>query len=391
MVIMVCKRIFRPSLALLSLLVLVHLTSCSGGLPAPVCPEDSDGITWQLSPSGRGVAMIDEELFGNMITLMSEVPNSTSIATDCIPDEFASRYSNQVDFVFVVMNISGSEFINYDPELHIANYSSQQREFDTGIGTRSLSSPEPVGPDSMRSYIFLRNREALRDGPSLHEIAHAWSAFLVGPDALARQLQRDPPGHWGFTSVGGELGGWDASTLQELGGGRYRACKPDDDDRFLPEGYSENDLPYAPLELYLMGLIGPDEVPDTQVAVNPYSSNIFHVSFQAGHCTEFSADDVVTVTIDEIIAANGLRMPDVTESPKDFTAAVVVVSDEPLTEDEWDDIEVGMNCLEETDGCVNFIQTDIGIIIDTNRPFVISFQEATGGRATLEFVELTER
>ena len=80
---------------------------------------------------------------------------------------------------------------------------------------------------------------------------------------------------------------------------------------------------YSPLELYLMGLIPPDEVPPMHILTNPDFS-------RAGHITSAS---VRTITIQDVIAAEGgVRSPDVAESQKAFNLAYVVIQDQPYND-----------------------------------------------------------
>ena len=76
---------------------------------------------------------------------------------------------------------------------------------------------------------------------------HTWANFVIEPGRP----------HWGFSSANGVLGGFDSAELVRLGNGRYAAGS---------FGTLGNDLPYSPIELYLAGLIAPEEVPDLWVA-----------------------------------------------------------------------------------------------------------------------------
>jgi hypothetical protein len=75
----------------------------------------------------------------------------------------------------------------------------------------------------------------------------------------------------------------------------------------LPTGFSM-------LDLYAMGLIGPDEVKDTFLIANPQlvSPNIF-------------SGTRVPVRIQDVIAACGERRPGVRDSQKDFTIGIYLL------------------------------------------------------------------
>jgi hypothetical protein len=77
----------------------------------------------------------------------------------------------------------------------------------------------------------------------------------------------------------------------------------------------------------------------------------------------------VTYTIEDFIARFGERIPDYQSSQKDFQALVVVVTDEPVSDEEW--------ALIESDILKQEKQGPVNDEMQTN------FWEATGGRATI--------
>ncbi|NNC89198.1 MAG: hypothetical protein HKN82_12130 [Akkermansiaceae bacterium] len=76
---------------------------------------------------------------------------------------------------------------------------------------------------------------------------------------------------------------------------------------------------YPPLELYLMGLIGPGEVPDT--------------TYYRYNQSDQSIIEIFHLSIDDITTTFGPRNPGVADSQKEFAAAFVVITPpgEPLT------------------------------------------------------------
>ena len=86
-----------------------------------------------------------------------------------------------------------------------------------------------------------------------------------------------------------------------------------DDDYYVPAtGWSY-------LDLYLMGLIAPNEVPDFFILRNLAAAG----SDPNGHPI-FKADRT-KVTIQDVIAVHGPRQPDVDHSQKEFNTGMVVV------------------------------------------------------------------
>ena len=374
-------RFAAPRVPTFQLLICLTWLALPGGCSDSICP-DRPPDEFQLSPTGRAVAYVDREIFANVLNWM-EAPTTDdpAISFDCLIDYFTARFSNNVDIIFVVMNQSRGEFLEQSARKVIANFTASQRFFESGIGSFRRPPISNVGPPRLRSYSFLGVRDGLLAGPSLHEIAHGWSAYLDGPLSLAEQTDQDPISHWGFTSVGGVLGGWDASSLEVLGDEQYRVCTASPHEAFAPQGYAHNSVPYAPLELYLMGLLDPDDVPDIQVAIDPVLTTV------EGTCVTFQATELETVSVAEIIAANGVRLPSRQDSPKHFDVALIVIAQQPLTDAEWQVYEDAMICMEATSDCGNLAT---GIAHDGREVVFqpLTFFEATGGRASLRFAVL---
>ena len=214
-----------------------------------------------------------------------------------------------------------------------------------------------VSTGSVLSLLHLPEADGLVNGPSLHEIMHRWGNYL-------ESVQTGVNGHWGFSSVGGLLGGWAPGTLQSLGGGRYSAGLAAGRVGFGTGGYASNGLRYAPLELYLMGLIPLREVPDIQIARD--------ASFTANGI--FTASSIATVTGAQIVAIDGPRVPDHTVSQRDFHALFVVVTKAPLNNPGW---------ARYDQQAVEF-----GRAANDGDDFNSNFWEATGGRARMDFSHL---
>ena len=350
------------------------------GCSDQICPDRPPAMIHR-APNGRAVAFVDRQLFANIHDWLERAERDPATSFDCLLNDFTAAFSNDVDMIFLVMNQSRSEFIERRRRDVISNFTSSQRIFETGIGTLPRSPVATVGPPGMRCYSFFGVREGLTTGPSLHELAHAWCAYLDGPPSLAVQLDAEPAGHWGFTSVGGALGGWDPQSLEDLGAGQYRVCGPSQLESFSPQGYANNTIPYAPLELYLMGLIAAEEVPDIEVAINPV------LTTREGSCATFVADEIERVTIGDIVSANGARNPANQDAQKHFTLALVVISPEPLTTSEWQFYEDAVVCMESTAPCGDAI-TGINQAGEFSQFVPLTFFQATGGRASLRFATL---
>ncbi len=150
-----------------------------------------------------------------------------------------------------------------------------------------------------------------------HEMGHCWSAFVsakvngetftLGPVHWARGLQAPVPFPYQRPTEASAMGG---GVWQDNFDGTFTQL---DDDYYVPAtGYSY-------LDLYLMGLISPAEVPDFFILKNLVPTG----KDTNGHPI-FKADRT-KVTIQDVIAVEGPRLPDVDHSQKKFNTGIVVV------------------------------------------------------------------
>ena len=185
----------------------------------------------------------------------------------------------------------------------------------------------PVGSDHDLTFYLHQLAERSPDGKILpynyamsqigHEMGHRWAAFVsanvnggtiqLGPVHWARGLQAPVAFPYQRPTEASAMGG---SVWQDNFDGTYTQL---DDDYYVPAtGYSY-------LDLYLMGLISAAEVPDFFILQNlvPAGNKLDgHPIFKA---------DRTKVTIQDVIAAEGSRLPDVDHSQKKFNTGIVVV------------------------------------------------------------------
>ncbi len=151
-----------------------------------------------------------------------------------------------------------------------------------------------------------------------HEMGHRWSAFVsakvgeetipLGPTHWARGLQAPVPFPYVRPTEASIMGG---GVWQDNFDGTFTQL---DDDYYVPAtGYSY-------LDLYLMGLISPGEVPDFFILRTLVSTGKRDVN---GHPI-FKAERT-KVTIQDVIAAEGVRSPDVEKSQRQFNTGMVIV------------------------------------------------------------------
>jgi hypothetical protein len=150
-----------------------------------------------------------------------------------------------------------------------------------------------------------------------HEMGHRWSAFVsakvdgdkipLGPVHWARGLHAPVAFPYQRPTEASAMGG---SVWQDNLDGTYTQL---DDDYYVPAtGYSY-------LDLYLMGLISAAEVPDFFLL-----KNLVPTGKDANQRPIFKAERT-KVTIQDVIAVEGQRLPDVDHSQREFNTGMVVV------------------------------------------------------------------
>ena len=215
-------------------------------------------------------------------------------------------------------------------------------------------------------YSIYHHREfsILAEGPTLHELMHQWANHIVPTFSGS---------HWGFSSANGVLGGFDSADLESHGGDRYTAGN------FSIAGIADNVAPYSPIELYLAGLIPPEEVPDLWVAedgewLRDEEGSIVHAD--DGHPV-FVASQVKTYTVMDIIDNHGARVPDVSQAQKGFRAAVILL--------------VGQNHQANLE-TLEMLSEDVSWFSHAgdDGTYRYNFYEATGGRGTITMDGLSQ-
>lgn len=230
-----------------------------------------------------------------------------------------------------------------------------------GLGLGRVSHSSGFGSDGrLASILFLRAPSALRGGPSLHEMLHTWGQAV---------LPTDYAGHWGRSSVFGQLGGWKRGELRRGSDGVYEPPGNRSNSPLMALGrLGGNAQAFADLELYLMGLIPADSVGEIEVAVGAEAV--------PGRGAAFTAEAMDVYTMDRIIEEHGPRVPAWPEAQRDFRAVFVILSALPLGRSDWTTWSEHVRdfATPGPDGVAN----------------LLNFWEATGGRATLRMDGLGE-
>lgn len=212
---------------------------------------------------------------------------------------FYELFEDEYDFLLIR---SSHPLVN---GLHGFNRAAQNQV--QGIGLDVFDSTHVYGSSGqLKNLLFINFRLV---GPFVHELAHAWANFLP---AFNWEIYG---AHWGLSNVSGVLGGSAGFTMQE--DGRYRAPG-----KALTSSWGGR---YAPLELYLMGLIPAEQVPP-MVTMQDFQIEDFDTAAEE----YIVSGRLDTVTIDQIIDSEGPRVPGWETAPTSFRLATVVVSPEPL-------------------------------------------------------------
>lgn len=303
-----------------------------------------EGIALQYT----GVADLQDFLYGNY--------------EQKICKDIYSKFEDAFDFIFFLYNTSGEDFTlggtAYPVKMDIE-----------GIGKNKINSSALYGSKGyLKSVNHLTLRTSLFSaGPFLHELAHYWCAVDIGQEyALVDGSYRESI-HWGTSDIDGILGGFNYQTLKRNVDGnpqKYWATSTRAQEWGF-DGFSQelSNRYFAPIELYLMGLLPAESVPDMHVF---HDVTLEQETWGDG---TFYAKSESTITMDDFIKKYGKRKPDYKDSQKDFRALVVVVTDQPVSDEHWALIKEDM-LKQEKQGAVNDKR-------QTN------FWEATGGRATL--------
>lgn len=150
-----------------------------------------------------------------------------------------------------------------------------------------------------------------------HEMGHRWSAFVsakingeliaLGPTHWATGLQAPAAFPYQRPTEASAMGG---GVWQDNFDGTFTQL---DDDYYVPAtGWSR-------LDLYLMGLIAPSEVPDFFLL-----RNLVPQGNDANGRPMFKAERT-KIAINDVIAAEGPRLPDVDHAQKEFNTGMVIV------------------------------------------------------------------
>ena len=287
--------------------------NCSTGVRVIV--EEDDGADGQ----DEDFVFTDPQIYNDNIFIL---PISEDLAVDwasfAVEDytrRFYQHFKDEFDFLLVVRDLT----YGVDIDRSVSGVFFSVSNNVQGIGIRLFSDAQRWGSSGKLQgvaffpYSDLPGRiwTPIGRGPGIHELMHRWANSVVAPYS-----------HWGFSSANGILGGFNITSLVNHGGNRYTAGEFNTNE--------SHGKPFSPIELYLAGLISPEEVPDLWVAedgewLRDSEGRIVRAS---NGYPIFTASQITTYTIEDIIAEHGPRVPDFSQSQRDFRAAVILLTDE---------------------------------------------------------------
>ena len=264
--------------------------------------------------------------------------------------EFYRRHGDDFDSLVLFTNFES----NLDQVGILAFAISVQNDV-LGIGTPNRGEIFPQfdhtdnygSGGNLRTFLTMKNLKVWEDDPLentfgpatstlsvlAHEYGHRWMAYIDPPVLLTQDHA-----HWNFFlhTSGSVMGGND---IQDNGDGTFTTLAPRDF--------------YSPLDLYLMGLLKPEEVPPTFLVTEPhdldmpppYDEQIFSVDelqrlYSVGDVSFRGEKQAITVK--DIVAVNGVRIPDAESSPKAFRVAFILLAmgEEGPTPEEINKVEI---------------------------------------------------
>ena len=239
------------------------------------------------------------------------------------------RFDDDYDFIILLLNEpSIPENLTYYGRLIGVSNSIE------GIGLSSYDFSSEYGSSGkLKALIQMTGLEYLKYGPALHELAHQWANFALPTHSVSSTGTNLTSflfgSHWGFTggNTKGQLGGFEQSSLVDNGQNSYTV------DEFGTFANGGNGVPYNDLELYLMGMIPASEIANFDMFSNITALDIVSSTFN------FSAENRTTFTPESLIELLGQREPSFEDSQKDFKILAIVLTDHPLSEEEWTKVD----------------------------------------------------
>src|SRR3990172_7032825 len=236
-----------------------------------------------------------------------------------IAHEFYKTHKDEYDFLVI--------FTNFDfqmPEGETKAFYEGVKNDTQGIGVDPFDNTSLYGSNGvLQGTVDMGNSKNLVTDPLApkfeetlyvlsHEMMHRWAAhakFKDATGAVSSALLGKDSSHWSYLldTAGSVMYG---NRWQDNGNGTFTSLVPQSETKF-----------YSPLDLYLMGIINPRKVPPILLIDNPSID-----ATQRPKAGDTISGTAKTITIDDIIAAMGDRIPNATTSQKSFKTAFIYIT-----------------------------------------------------------------
>jgi len=235
---------------------------------------------------------------------------------DISRNKIYSKFNDDFDFIFYVLNSTSIGQLGFSGRMMPVRIDCANADIYVPKGGNTENYEKWGSDNKLKGVIYFPLYNAIKDGPSLHELAHQWGA-KVSPDVL---------GHWGASNAGGQLGGF--KYVKALGNNQYQGSITGDWDRgFGKDGYSKNVYPYSDIELYLMGFKSAQDLRNSNFKLDVYLNNGAAPKSVTSDGI-FTADKINSYTIDDLMKNFGgkERDPNSSKSQKNFKVLTVFLS-----------------------------------------------------------------
>lgn len=255
---------------------------------------------------------------------------------ESLSNEIYTYFNDDFDFIFLILN---ENTIPSTIPYYGKNRPIRNNTLGIGVDNNPLDRGLQHGsPNKLKAILHLTALSYLENGPSLHELLHLWGnmAISAGNAYINPQnnqlISFNSIGHWGFTGHnnfgnGGQLGGFDQSSLIENADGSYTM------NSFNQIANGGNSIKYSELELYLMGFL-----PITDVQPFDVFSNITEYNENGGTITIRGTKTSFNQTT-LLQNYGGPRIPSAATAQKDFKALVIVLTPTDLTTNQWNIVD----------------------------------------------------
>ena len=246
--------------------------------------------------------------------------------------------------LFLSLYPEGYDFVVFTTDHPVENTTTvgkfqainQSAQLGTGNSTE-VHPPNYRSDGHLRAVLGVQFHERAYP-PVSHELLHYYAQDLDRSFGFGESAERHWGPHWGYSDVEGQLGGFDRDTLecvQPDGAAAPGSCEAEASGRtryrvaaFAPQAGGSR--PYAPLELYLMGLLPLSMVPDTILMLQD-AEQVADSYDEATQTLVVEASGASELAVAEIVARHGEVTP-LSDEERTFKVAYVVLSEAPASD-----------------------------------------------------------